>query len=98
MNHKLEYEKLGPCNTDPVQVQLESNIMGDRYLFIACLPADFDGKGYAVHQSDDSLKVEFSSKEGPVSAFQVTLDIDANPRYHHIWIGGQWLTVGEASN
>lgn len=98
VNHKLEYSQLGPCNTDPAQIQMESNIMGERYQFVACLPADFDGKTYEVRQSGDSLRIEFQSKEGPTSSFQITLDIDAQPRYHHIWIGGQWLSVGEVAN
>lgn len=95
INHKIEYKKLGGCGEISPLIQMESNIAGDRYIFNQCLPDDFDEKGYSVIRSGDTLVVSFNKKpDKPLSEFNVTLDIDANPRYGHIRIGNQVLAIG----
>jgi hypothetical protein len=95
INHKIEFRKIGECGQISPQVQMESNVMGDRYHFNQCLPNDFNEKDYSVNRKGDTLVVSFSQKEGqPQSEYVVTLDIDANPRYDHIQIGNQVLAIG----
>lgn len=95
INTKIEFKKLGSCGEISPSIQMVSNIAGDRYTFNQCLPNDFDEKGYSVIRSGDTLVVSFNKKTNPsLSEFNVTLDIDANPRYGHIRIGNQVLAIG----
>jgi len=96
VNHKLEFKPAGECSASTPEIQMESNVMGDRYLFDECLPDNFDGKGYAVNRKGDTLVVSFGNPENrPTAGYAVTLDIDANPRYSHILIGTRTLAIGE---
>jgi hypothetical protein len=95
INHKIEFKKLGGCGDISPLIQMESNIAGDRYIFNHCLPDDFNDKGYSVIRSGDTLVVSFNKKMSqPLSEFNLTLDIDAHPRYGHIRIGEQVLAIG----
>lgn len=88
INHKLTYKKTGECTVGEKVINMTSNIAGERYVFEACLNADFAGDAYTVERQGDSLVVAFQRKEGEKAAFTVTLDIDAFPVYDHIVIDG----------
>ena len=100
INHKVEFNKVGSCETMSAQYHMESNIVGERYQFHQCLPEDFKGKeSYTITRKGDTLVVAFDTKsEKPKTGFALTLDIDANPRYSHILIGDQILAIGEVQN
>jgi hypothetical protein len=88
INHKLTYEKIGPCSNEIVPVKITSNIAGERYEFFNCLGNDFDGKNYFVERKGDSIVVSFPNTTEPKSSFKLTLDIDAKPAYQHIILDG----------
>jgi len=88
INHKLEYKKMGECSAGEKVINMTSNIAGERYMFEACLNADFAGDAYTVERHGDSLVVAFQRGEGEKAAFSITLDIDAFPVYDHIVIDG----------
>lgn len=95
INHKIEFKKIGECGQISPQVQMESNMMGDRYHFNQCLPDNFDEKGYSVNRKGDTLVVSFTQNDGrPQSEYDITLDIDVNPPYTQIIIGDQILAIG----
>ena len=55
---------------------------------------DFDGKGYTVERKGDSVIVSFTKTTGKKQAeYNLILDIDAKPNYHHIILDGQELTI-----
>lgn len=95
INHKLEYKKTGDCGTDGVALNMNmlSNIAGERYMFDACLDADFDGKDLSIDRKGDSIIVAFARKKETGAVFRLTLDIDAYPVYHHIFFNGQEILV-----
>ena len=93
--HSLKSEKIGACNNEPVAIKMLSNISGERYEFVSCLDDNFDGKNYLVDRKGDSLLISFPSKGNPKAAFKITLDIDAKPAYHHIFLDGKEVGVGE---
>lgn len=95
INHKIEFKKLGECGNVSTQVQMESNIMGDRFTFHQCLPDNFDEKGYEVIRKGDTLLVNFTKAENrPQNEYSLILDLDVHPQYSHLVIGDQILLVG----
>jgi hypothetical protein len=98
INHSLEAEKSGDCNSEPAAVKMISNINGKRYEFHYCLNEGFTEKDYTVERSGDSLLVKFPRASGKQFSYKLTLDIDAKPSYHYITLGegGQTINVGPA--
>jgi hypothetical protein len=95
INHTLEFRKTGDCIPGEKVVNMLSNIAGERYEFEACLDANFDGKNYNVERKGDSIIVSFPKTATAQSAFKITLDIDAKPEYHHIFLDGKEVIVGQ---
>jgi len=95
INHKLEYKKTGECSGGQKTINMLSNIAGERYEFESCLDAGFDGTNYTVERKGDSIVVSFPKATGATAAFNITLDIDAKPVYHHIVIDGREIIVGQ---
>ena len=93
INHSLKYEKLGACKNEEVSVKMLSNISGERYEFVSCLEENFDGKNYLVERKGDSILVSFPKAGTAKSSFRLTLDIDAKPVYHHIFLDGMEIPI-----
>jgi len=94
INHDLEFEKLGDCSGNPKPVKMISNINGERYEFSCCMDDGFDGKNYSVERKGDSIIVSFPKTTAEMQAeYNLILDIDARPNYHHIILDGQELTI-----
>lgn len=95
VNHKIEFKKIGECTDGDKPVNMLSNIAGERYKFETCLDVNFDGKNYKVEKRGDSIVVSFPRGNGDKAAFEITMDIDANPPYHHIFLDGKELLVNQ---
>jgi hypothetical protein len=95
INHKLEYKKIGECTAGEKAINMLSNISGERYEFETCLNANFAGDAYTVERKGDSIVVAFQRVDGEKAAFKITLDIDANPPYHHIILDGKEILVNQ---
>jgi len=93
INHKLTYEKLGNCSDEITPVKMLSNIDGERYELISCINNNFDGKSYVVNRIGDSIMVTFPKDHAERASFKLTLDVDAKPVYHHIFLDGKEILV-----
>lgn len=93
INHSLQYEKLGTCNSEEVPVKIISNTSGERYEFVSCLDDNFDGKNYLVERKGDSIVVIFPTLTATKSSFKLTLDIDAKPAYRQIILNGKEVLI-----
>ena len=93
INHSLTYEKLGACRNEITPVKMLSNVNGERYEMISCINNNFDGKNYLVERKGDSIMVKFPKENAEKSSFKLTLDIDAKPVYHHIFLEGKEVLV-----
>ena len=94
INHKLKFEKLGDCSGTTAPIKMISNINGERYEFTSCMDDGFDGKNYTVDRKGDSIIVTFPNTVAKKKArYNLVLDIDAKPRYNHIILDGQELTL-----
>jgi hypothetical protein len=93
---EIEYKKLSDdCDTLNSGISLVSNIMGERYEFQQCLDNDFEGQNFTAERKGDTVVVDFSgAKKKPSKAlYQITLDIDASPRYRFMSIEGNTFEV-----
>ena len=94
IKHELKYEKQGECRPLEKDIQMTSNINGERYEFFACMDDDFDGKSYKVDRSGDSILVSFpKTLTKKQTLFSLILDIDAKPAYHHIVLDGNEILI-----
>lgn len=94
INHKLKFEKLGDCTGISESIKMISNINGERYEFFSCIDDGFDGKNYTVVRKGDSVIVSFPKTASQQKAlYKLVLDIDAKPRYNHIFLDERELTI-----
>ena len=97
--HSLQkYEKIeeGCANLDP-KFSMVSNIIGERYTFQKCLPADFKGS-YLAERKGDSVIVAFEKQDGPTALFNIIIDINTQPRYNYLTIDGNTFQIVPAGN
>ena len=88
----MKFEKLGDCRAINPAVNVESNTIGDRFVFEKCLESGFTGQ-YTAIRSNDTIKVEIPKKDGPSERFKITLDIQTRPEYSVLSIDGSFFPV-----
>jgi hypothetical protein len=95
INHTLVAEKAGSCASATGEFKMVSNTSGQRYTFDLCLDAAYTVKNYSVMRNADTIMVIFPQvKSGDASAlYNLTLDIDAKPRYNFIKLGDKLIAV-----
>jgi hypothetical protein len=95
INHTLVAEKAGNCSGTSGAFNMVSNTAGERYTFAVCLPEGYDAKNYTVTRKSDTILVVFpEAKAGQAtSLYNMTLDIDAKPRYNFIKLGSELVAV-----
>jgi hypothetical protein len=99
INHTLTIEKIGACTGQAPQFSMSSNTSGERYEFNYCLNDNYNTDSASMERIGDTLILNFNDKENSTKAlYKLTLDVDANPGYHFIKLGGQVLTVVTSSN
>lgn len=94
--HKVELEKkANDCQSMTPSFRLNSNFGGERYEFEKCLPADYDKSSVVSERHGDTVVVRFALPQGTYqpALFQVTLDIDAYPRYTVLKIDEDVYTI-----
>ncbi len=99
LNHKLvKAEKLSAsCYEYTPKFSMVSNIVGERYTFQKCLHATYDGQ-YTAERRGDTVVVNFTKAAGPEALYNITLDVDAYPRYNFLTIDGTTFTIIPAAN
>jgi hypothetical protein len=90
INHTLKAEKAGDCASATGDFKMVSNTSGQRYTFDLCLAGT-----YTVTRKGDTIMVAFPQvKNDEVRAlYNLTLDIDAKPRYNFIKLGDKLIAV-----
>lgn len=101
LKNKLMYEKISDdcAGLDP-KFKMNSNLNGERYEFQRCLESTFNGKKYSAERKGDTVVIRFSklrAKTKP-ALFNITIDIDAYPRYNFMTIDGETFQIIPAGN
>ena len=93
LKHDAKVEKLsGNCDNLIDGVQVEANIIGERYEFQKCLNAS-GNYHYTVVNENDTLKVFFKPPTGTTALYKVVLDVQTEPAYKYVSIDGSTFTV-----
>lgn len=96
LKHKLAFTKVAnECASGVWDYKLISNTNGERYEFNACLPQEYSGT-YDVARRGDTLAVTLpgDTSQVPGALYKMVLDVDAWPKYTHIYLGTQLLKLG----
>ena len=100
VEHKIKFEKVADgCSTPPQSFKMTSNFGGERYEFDRCLAANFDDDQVITSRQGDTVVVKFTKPaDGQARGiFNITLDIDSNPKYHFITIDGDTYAIVSAN-
>ena len=88
LKHEVELKKVADdCSGMLGSFSMNSNIIGERYVFQECLPANAGKENVIVKRSGDTVSIQFDKSKGATSLYDLTVDINTKPRYN-------WLTIG----
>ena len=96
LKHKLAFKKVSDgCPSGTWNYKLISNTNGERYQFNQCLAANYNGT-YTLTRRADTIDVQFpvDTTQLEKALFSLELDVDAWPKYSHIYLGGQLMKLG----
>ena len=96
LKHNLAFTKIANiCASGVWNYKLISNTNGERYEFNACLAQNYNG-AYNVTKRGDTLVVDIPADTSQLQSalYKMVLDVDAWPKYSHIYLGSQLLKVG----
>ncbi len=88
LKYEVELKKVADnCSGISGSFNMNSNIIGERYVFQECLPAIAGKENVLVSRSGDTVIIKFDKSAGAVNLYDLTVDINTKPRYN-------WLTIG----
>ena len=94
LKHSIDYSRVSDgCDQIPASFKVSPNFGRQRFEFAKCLPADFSKKQLRVERNGDTISVLFHRPGDSRAMFEITLDIESNPRYQYINIDGETYTI-----
>ncbi len=95
VKHSLDFEKLGDnCSNRAPGISMNSNLNGERFVFEACLDADFTKEQVVSEQPNDTtVVIRFERKNPQQGLYKLTIDLDAYPRYHLLILDGESIQM-----
>jgi hypothetical protein len=94
LKHSLDYTRVADrCDPIPAAFKVSPNFGRQRFEFAKCLPADFSKKQLQVERKGDTIFVLFPRPGDNRALFDITLDIESNPRYQYINVDGETYTI-----
>ncbi len=97
LKYNLSYDRTADeCSSGIWNYKLTSNTNGERFEFNQCLPQEYKGE-FTVIRRADTLVVSFPPDTAriPGALYKMVLDVDAWPKYSHIYLGSQLLQVSK---
>lgn len=93
VKHELEFEKIADnCNSVSTDFKMNSNLNGERFEFQRCLDANFKKGQVTSYQPDDTtVEVKFERNNSKQALYNLTIDIDAYPRYSLLILDGDTI-------
>jgi hypothetical protein len=88
LKSKVEMKPLSDnCSGQSSTFSMNSNIIGERYVFQECLHAGAVKEDIKVTRAGDSVVISFNRKPTGEQLYEITVDVNTQPRYN-------WLTIG----
>jgi hypothetical protein len=66
---------------------MNSNILGERYVFQECMHAGAGKEDVRVVRAGDTVVISFNNNTAGKQLYEITVDVNTQPRYN-------WLTIG----
>jgi hypothetical protein len=99
VKHDLEYKKVSDnCEGMNMSFRMNSNLNGERYEFQRCLDADFDKSQLSSIRQGDTIVLKFERKNAKQALYDLTIDLDAYPRYNFLTIDGNTFPIIPVGN
>jgi hypothetical protein len=96
VKHDLEFEKIADnCTTIKEGINMNSNLNGERFQFESCLDADFKKEQLSSIRQGDTVILKFERKNPTQAKYNITIDLDAYPRYNYLIIDGIGIGINE---
>jgi hypothetical protein len=94
VKHDLKFEKAaGNCNNMSADIKMNSNLNGERYEFQRCLDTDFHQEQLSSVQRGNVIELKFERKNPQQALYNLTIDLDAYPRYDTLIIDGTPIEI-----
>jgi len=94
VKHELKFEKAADnCSGPDPGFKMNSNLNGERYEFQRCLDADFTKDQLTSVQRGDTVELKFERKNPKQALYNLTVDVDAYPRYNILIIDGTAIEI-----
>jgi hypothetical protein len=99
VKHDLSFEKVSDdCSAMNPGFKMNSNLNGERYEFQRCLDADFKKEQLTHERQGDTIVLKFERKNSKQALYNLTIDLDAYPRYNFLAIDGNTFPINPAGN
>ena len=95
VKHSLDFKKIADnCIGQTPAISMNSNLNGERFEFQSCLDADFKKEQITSYQPNDTTVVlKFERKNAQQVLYELTLDVDAYPRYSLLILDGDTIQM-----
>ncbi len=88
LKYKIEMPPVeGTCSDASQEFKMNSNILGERYVFLECMDAGADKSKVIIERKGDTVLINFIKTNSANQLYELTVDINTQPRYN-------WLTIG----
>jgi hypothetical protein len=95
----IEFKKAADnCEHMSTGFKMNSNLNGERYEFQRCLDADFTKAQFSSIRQGDTIVLKFERKNGKQALYDLTIDLDAYPRYNFLTIDDNTFPIIPAGN
>ena len=99
LKHKVAINKVSEnCAAQSQQFSMNSNINGERFVFQECLDADTDESDVLITRSGDTVSIQFQKKGDSQHLYELTVDVNTQPRYNWLKIGNSTIPIIPAGN
>lgn len=97
--HKIEMVKIGKgCAGKSDQFSMNSNTNGERYIFQECLDAGSDKNDVVIERNGDTVSIQFNRTGEGQQLYNLTVDINTQPRYNWLVVGNNTIAILPAAN
>jgi hypothetical protein len=99
LKNKVELKQLaGNCSNQSDQFSMNSNINGERYIFQECLNEGATKDDVMVTRKGDTVSIQFKKQGSGMHLFELTVDVNTQPRYNFLTIGDNTIPIIPAGN
>jgi hypothetical protein len=95
VKHSVDFEKIADnCSNQSAGISMNSNLNGERFEFQSCLDADFTKEQVTSYQPNDTtVLIKFERKNEKQVLYDLTIDLDAYPRYSLLVMDGDSIQM-----